>query len=71
MEIHQALTRSETISNILCRHEQVRHSGCKCTTISSSSSRCWWHPGREQSPCNSGAVKLVAYADADDVGGQV
>jgi hypothetical protein len=24
MEIHQALTRSETISNILCRHEQVR-----------------------------------------------
>lgn len=24
MEIHQALTRSETIDNILCRHEQVR-----------------------------------------------
>lgn len=23
MEIHQALTRSETIQNILCRHEQV------------------------------------------------
>jgi hypothetical protein len=28
MEIHQALTRSETIENILCRHEQVRgHEG--------------------------------------------
>ena len=24
MEIHQALTRSESIRNILCRHEQVR-----------------------------------------------
>lgn len=24
MEIHQALTRSDTIRNILCRHEQVR-----------------------------------------------
>lgn len=24
MEIHQALTRSTTIRNILCRHEQVR-----------------------------------------------
>ncbi len=24
MEIHQALTRSPTIRNILCRHEQVR-----------------------------------------------
>ena len=23
MEIHQALTRSPTIRNILCRHEQV------------------------------------------------
>jgi hypothetical protein len=27
MEIHQALTRSEMISNILCRHEQVRFFG--------------------------------------------
>jgi hypothetical protein len=27
MEIHQALTRSETIENILCRHEQVRARG--------------------------------------------
>ncbi len=26
MEIHQALTRSETVKNILCRHEQVRGS---------------------------------------------
>jgi hypothetical protein len=26
MEIHQALTRSETVDNILCRHEQVRNS---------------------------------------------
>jgi hypothetical protein len=25
MEIHQALTRSTTVKNILCRHEQVRH----------------------------------------------
>lgn len=24
MEIHQALTRSDQITNILCRHEQVR-----------------------------------------------
>lgn len=24
MEIHQALTRSPTIKNYLCRHEQVR-----------------------------------------------
>ena len=24
MEIHQALTRSDSIRNILCRHEQVR-----------------------------------------------
>ncbi len=24
LEIHQALTRSESIRNILCRHEQVR-----------------------------------------------
>lgn len=24
MEIHQALTRSPTVRNILCRHEQVR-----------------------------------------------
>jgi hypothetical protein len=28
MEIHQALTRSETVDNILCRHEQVRSSSC-------------------------------------------
>ncbi len=28
MEIHQALTRSTTIRNILCRHEQVRPSFC-------------------------------------------
>jgi hypothetical protein len=26
MEIHQALTRSDRIQNILCRHEQVRPS---------------------------------------------
>ena len=25
MEIHQALTRSSIVKNILCRHEQVRH----------------------------------------------
>ncbi len=24
LEIHQALTRSDTVRNILCRHEQVR-----------------------------------------------
>lgn len=32
MEIHQALTRSKTITNYLCRHEQVggRHGGCMC-----------------------------------------
>jgi len=33
MEIHQALTRSETIENILCRHEQVRQGDtgtCRC-----------------------------------------
>ena len=27
MEIHQALTRSSKIRNILCRHEQVRWEG--------------------------------------------
>ena len=27
MEIHQALTRSETVQNILCRHEQVGAGG--------------------------------------------
>ena len=30
MEIHQALTRSESIRNILCRHEQVRAAGLGC-----------------------------------------
>jgi hypothetical protein len=29
MEIHQALTRSETVSNILCRHEQASRR-CAC-----------------------------------------
>ena len=30
MEIHQALTRSSSIRNILCRHEQVRPRRCTC-----------------------------------------
>lgn len=40
MEIHQALTRSDSIRNILCRHEQVLHShhelgGCYITAFPS------------------------------------
>lgn len=34
MEIHQALTRSPTIRNILCRHEQVLYSLMKMTLTS-------------------------------------
>ena len=30
LEIHQALTRSPLIRNILCRHEQVRRAGLAC-----------------------------------------
>ena len=30
MEIHQALTRSDTVYNILCRHEQVREQQLTC-----------------------------------------
>ncbi len=30
MEIHQALTRSPTVRNILCRHEQARLFACPC-----------------------------------------
>jgi len=39
MEIHQALTRSETISNILCRHEQVRR-GCEFFLWGEGGRRC-------------------------------
>jgi len=31
MEIHQALTRSPTIQNYLCRHEQVSAHACTGT----------------------------------------
>jgi hypothetical protein len=60
MEIHQALTRSETISNILCRHEQVR--------VSSSSSRRRRHAataaahrqaGKRQAVLQLGGVALL------------
>ena len=34
MEIHQALTRSSSIRNVLCRHEQVRrHTFLRSVTV--------------------------------------
>lgn len=49
MEIHQALTRSETIENILCRHEQVgtaagmgRKGGASHTDRLWVSAGTWW-----------------------------
>lgn len=39
MEIHQALTRSETIDNILCRHEQVRTHSRACGTCTALTRR--------------------------------
>jgi hypothetical protein len=42
MEIHQALTRSETIDNILCRHEQVRTQQMLCFKEAAQLKRRTW-----------------------------
>ena len=48
MEIHQALTRSPLIRNILCRHEQARRSGLVL------------HQGLSTSPSPPGLSSFVA-----------
>jgi hypothetical protein len=57
MEIHQALTRSETVSNILCRHEQV--SFALLLRSRSVSTLCWPMLARRRTGLADKAVAVM------------